>query len=254
MDYGNTSNTTIMKINHLLLTWAAMPSIALAQNPITPPVVVDQEVAESTTLEVTPADANATLDSPEVVQARLRLKQAQRDLDTALARQRLSRTPVDIVPTGDDVIETTTTTTKVEVPGEPTRIYNTEKNVVLVQGKELPYFTLPVLFVEGTAELLDERSRFAVEDIAIAIRGVLANDPTAVFDVEGHTSTDGSDEMNLQLSADRARKIYQDLIDVYKLPTTALAAHGYGEDFAKYPDGTEEQMVADRRVLVVRVK
>lgn len=243
-----------MKLQYLLLTWAAMPAVAFAQNPIEPPIVVDQNEVESTTFEIAPSDTNATLDSPEVAQAKLRLKQAQRDLDTALARQHLSVAPVEIVPTGDDVIETTKTTTKVEVPSEPTRIYKTEKNVVLVKGRELPYFTLPVLFVEGTADLLDERSKFAVEDIAIAIRGVLTNDPTAVFNVEGHTSTDGSDKMNLKLSADRARKIYQNLIDVYNLPTSALAAHGYGEDFAKFPEGTEDEMVADRRVLVVRVK
>jgi outer membrane protein OmpA-like peptidoglycan-associated protein len=36
------------------------------------------------------------------------------------------------------------------------------------------------------------------------------------------------------------------------VPVAALSAHGYGEMFPGFPNGTEEQMVADRRVLVVR--
>ena len=60
--------------------------------------------------------------------------------------------------------------------------------------------------------------------------------------------------MNLTLSADRSRRIHSELIEHYAVPASALAAHGYGENFPKYPDGTEEQMVLDRRVLVVRVK
>lgn len=32
------------------------------------------------------------------------------------------------------------------------------------------------------------------------------------------------------------------------------SAHGYGENYPKFPNGSEEQMVLDRRVLVVRVK
>lgn len=242
-----------MKLNSLLFACAALTGAAAAQTQVAPPVVVEQETVETTTAGEAVIISGENLDSPEVQEARLRLKQAQRNLDTVLARQRLSIAPLEVVPAGDDVIETTKTTTKVEVAGQPTRVYNSERHVVVVEGRELAYLTIPVLFVEGTAELLDEDSRLAVEDIAIAIRKVLVANPGAVFDVEGHTSTDGGDEMNMKLSADRARRIYQDLLEKYNLPTSALAAHGYGEDFAKFPEGTEEQMVKDRRVLVVRV-
>lgn len=175
--------------------------------------------------------------------------------DPAIARQRLSVQPRDVVapvhPPGT-VVETTETSKFVDVPGQPRRVYNVERNVVIVEGKELPYITLPVLFVKETAELLDVESRVTLEETAAEIREVLKTQPTAVFDIEGHTSTDGTDEFNLKLSTDRALRILQELTQRYSVPASALSGFGYGEMYPKFPNGSEEQMVADRRVLVVR--
>lgn len=177
--------------------------------------------------------------------------------DPAIARRHLLTVPRDVVapehPPGT-VVETTETKRYVDVPGQPRRIYNVERNVVIVEGRELPYITIPVLFEKETAKLLDVESRVAIEETAAAIHEVLKTHPTAVFDIEGHTSTDGTDEFNLTLSADRARRVYQELTQRYSVPASALSAHGYGEMYPTYPNGTEEQMVLDRRVLVVRKK
>jgi len=228
-----------MKNKCIIVISAALVGNALAQAPVAPPVIIEERVVE--TLPVVPAPGSEVQD-------------AQRRLDAAMARERLGIAPVVLPAADPGVVETTVETTTVEAPGQPTRVYSTERNVVIVGGRELPYITLPVLFVEGTADLLDAESRLAVEDTAAAIKDVLVTNPTAVFDVEGHTSTDGSDEMNLTLSADRSRRIHSELIEHYAVPASALAAHGYGENLPKYPDGTEEQMVLDRRVLVVRAK
>ncbi len=229
-----------MNNRYLIVAASAMIGNAIAQVPAPPQVIIEERAVE----EAVPVLPGAS----QEVQA------AQRRLDAALARERLNIAPT-IVPTpAPGTVETTVETTTVEEPGQPTRVYSTERNVVIVGGQEFPYLTIPVLFVEGTAELLDMESRLAIEDTATAIKEVLVMSPTAVFDVEGHTSTDGSDEMNMKLSADRSRGVYTELIQRYGVPTSALAAHGYGENFPKYPDGTEEQMVLDRRVLVVRVK
>jgi len=177
--------------------------------------------------------------------------------DPAIVRRHLSILPRDVVapehPPGT-VVETTETTEWVDVPGQPRRIYNVERNVVIVEGKELPYITIPVLFVKETAELLDVESRASLEETAAAVLDVLKTQPGAVFDIEGHTSTDGTNEFNLKLSADRARRIHQELTQRYSVPAAALSAHGYGEMYPKFPNGNEEQMVSDRRVLVVRRK
>ncbi|MBE2283997.1 MAG: OmpA family protein [Prosthecobacter sp.] len=170
-------------------------------------------------------------------------------LDPVVIQRQLSTAPV---------LRTTRTTTVVETPGRPTRVYESERNVVVVedqgQFREMPYVTLPVLFVKETAELLDAASRAALEQTAGVIRNVVATDPKARFDIEGHTSTDGTTEFNASLSAARAQRVYEELTRRYAVPATVLSAHGYGESFPAYPNGTEAQMQLDRRVLVVRTR
>jgi outer membrane protein OmpA-like peptidoglycan-associated protein len=106
--------------------------------------------------------------------------------------------------------------------------------------------------VKETAELLDAESRATLEETAAAILEILKSQPTAVFDIEGHTSTDGTDEFNLKLSTDRALRVLQELTQRYAVPVSSLSGHGYGEMYPKFSDGTEEQMALDRRVLIVR--
>jgi outer membrane protein OmpA-like peptidoglycan-associated protein len=192
-----------------------------------------------------------------------------RPLDPVVVRRQMSLAPkVVIVPTPGaatvvspapgEVVKTTKTTTVVDTPGRPRRVYNSERSVVIVedqnQSRELTYVTLPVLFVKETADLLDAESRSAIEQVAGVILEVAKTAPTAVFDIEGHTSTDGTDEYNIALSASRARRVYEELTQRYGVPATALSAHGYGESFPMFPSGTEAQMQQDRRVLLVRTQ
>lgn len=58
----------------------------------------------------------------------------------------------------------------VDVPGQPRRFYNVERNVVVVEGRELPFITVPVLFEKETAKLLDVESRVTLEETATAIQ------------------------------------------------------------------------------------
>lgn len=245
-----------MKIRHtyLLPAFLLVPAIGMADITAPPPPPGARTVVETTVTETThPGGVETTVtettENPHAAVAAARL-------DAALARQRLGTAP-KALPLGvqpGDVVETTETTTTVQPPDQPARVYNSQRNVVITGGRELSYLTVPVLFVEGTADLLDAASRMAVEDTAAAIKEVIATNPTAVFDVEGHTSTDGSDEMNMRLSADRARRIFDELTTRYGVPVSVLSAHGYGENYPNYPNGTEQQMVLDRRVLVVRAR
>ncbi len=237
-----------MKPHYSIFFALALFNVSSAQTESAPVVVVEPLVLQA---------APKSVVTEEVVTETVVPAGAHR-LDPALARRQLGIVPRAIpVPAAHPpgtTVETTETTTTVDVPGQPPRVYNTERSVVIVEGRELPYVTIPVLFVKETAELLDADSRIAVEDTSMAIREILKSDPSAVFDIEGHTSTDGATDMNLQLSASRARRIYDELTTRYAIPSTALSAHGYGETYPKYPNGTEEQMTLDRRVLVVRVK
>lgn len=178
---------------------------------------------------------------------------------TAFHRQ-LSIAPrvVVVTPAPQTEVKTTRTTTVVDTPGQPRRVYNSERSVVIVedqgQSRELPYVTLPVLFEKGTAKLLDNESKAALQQVADVILAVSKTEPGAIYDIEGHTSTDGTSEDNMQLSAARARSVYEVLTRGYGVPSTSLSAHGYGESFPMYPEGNEAQMQQDRRVLVVRTK
>lgn len=70
----------------------------------------------------------------------------------------------------------------VDVPGQPRRFYKVERNVernverkvernvVVVEGRELPFITVPVLFEKETAKLLDVESRVTLEETATAIQ------------------------------------------------------------------------------------
>ncbi len=234
-----------MKNKYALLIIAACIQSAFAQVTVEETVVVPVppvgEVVTETTIERTPEGDVIT--------------ETVIPLDPAFARSHLLVLPRDAAvpehPPGT-VVETTVTENYVDVPGQPRRVYNVERNVVIVEGKELPYITIPVLFEKETAKLLDVESRVALGETASASLEVLKTQPTAVFDIEGHTSTDGTNEFNLTLSGDRARRVHQELTQRYLVPTAALSAHGYGEMFPTFPEGSEEQMVQDRRVLVVR--
>lgn len=180
-------------------------------------------------------------------------------LDPAIAQRQLSVAPrVVVVPNAPAPGSTVRTTTTTVVQGRPGRRYNTERNVVIVtrenQDVELPYVTLPVLFVKETAELLDQESRAALEQIATVIRDVSRTEPGVLFDIEGHTSTEGTDEFNMSLSAARAQRVYAELTQNYGVPASVLSAHGFGEGYPQFPNGTEPEMQLDRRVLVVRTK
>jgi len=224
----------------------------LPAEPANPPVVV---VEETVILPAVPAEvATEEVVTETVVEATA--ADLQR-LDAATARRQLATAPRALPiekPAPGTKVETTETVDTIQYPGQPERVYNVQRSVVIVEGRELPYLTIPVLFVKETAALLDEVSRAAIEDTAAAIREIIGTDATAVFDIEGHTSTDGTTELNLDLSAKRARRIYEELTTRYQIPASALSAHGYGEAFPAYPDGNEAQMTYDRRVLVVRVK
>lgn len=139
------------------------------------------------------------------------------------------------------------------------RVYHPERSVVTVETEtgetqEMPYVAVPVLFSVGTADFADAESYKAVEDMAGVIKDILKEAPDATFDVEGHTDTDGSEESNLDLSASRAKRVYDELTLRYGIDPAILSAHGHGESYAAYPGGSQAEKQLDRRVLLVRTR
>ena len=216
--------------------------------PVPPPIVVEEKVVPAQPAVVVERERSGTV-AP-----------APHPLDPGLVRRQLAIAPKVIEIQGKPAVIVppaqveTTETHIVEDPAFPPRVYNVERNVVIVEGRELPYVTIPVLFERETAELLDSESRVALEETAKAILDVLKTSPDAGFDVEGHTSVEGTDEFNMQLSAARARRVYDELTQRYGVPISVIGAHGFGEKYPNHPNGNEAELTLDRRVLVVRVK
>lgn len=235
---ANSTHPNLMKSLLFLL-----PALCLAQIPLH---------AQVTVVPASPPAANViVVQQPSIV---------VRTLDSAVVQRQLSLAPkvLIVTPTPQTAVKTTKTTTVVDTPGQQRRVYNSERSVVLVedqgQSRELPYVTLPVLFEKETSDLLDQESRNALQQVAGVILAISKTEAGTVFDIEGHTSTDGTNEYNVSLSAARAQRVYDELTQRYGVPPSVLSAHGYGESFPMYPQGNEAEMQMDRRVLVVRTK
>jgi outer membrane protein OmpA-like peptidoglycan-associated protein len=223
-------------------TFLLLSIVCLAQFPLP---------AQVTVVPVSPPAASVVVQPQSIV---------VRTLDSAVVQRQLSLAPkvVVLTATPQTALMTTKTTTVVDTPGQARRVYNSERSVVIVedqgQSRELPYVTLPVLFVKETSDLLDDESRNALQQVAGVILAISKTEVGTVFDIEGHTSTDGTNEYNVTLSAARAQRVYDELTQRYGVPASMLSAHGYGESFPMYPQGNEAEMQMDRRVLVVRTK
>jgi outer membrane protein OmpA-like peptidoglycan-associated protein len=252
----------IMNMKHWisLAALAAFSCPGMAQDAVPPVVVVEDQFVEAVPARE-PAVRGEVVGEEVVVEEVIHGVPAAGAFDPVFTRRHLAVEPREVPPAvpGLDpppgsVVETIEETTVERIPGLPPRVYHSERHVVVVEGRELPYVTVPVLFKVETAELLDSESRVALEETAAAIREVIEKDPEARFDIEGHTSTDGPEDFNLKLSADRARRVHEELTQRYEIPAEVLTAHGYGENFPNFPDGTPEERVLDRRVLVVRMR
>ena len=139
------------------------------------------------------------------------------------------------------------------------RVYDSARSVVIVsaddgQSAELPYLPMPLLFAAGTPRLLDQSAVDILESLGSTLLELYKQDNNVRFVVEGHTSTDREAADALDLSTQRASRIHAELVSRYRVPAAILSFKGFGETYADYRDGTEEQMQLDRRVLVVRTQ
>jgi uncharacterized repeat protein (TIGR01451 family) len=82
-------------------------------------------------------------------------------------------------------------------------------------------------------------------DLAAAI----ANNPNVVFEIGGHTDTNGSDEHNQNLSDLRATSV-RDFFISHGVPAASLVAKGYGERFPRFPENERGIQRRNRRIEI----
>jgi outer membrane protein OmpA-like peptidoglycan-associated protein len=104
-----------------------------------------------------------------------------------------------------------------------------------------------ILFDVGRSAL-KAGSQVSLERIA----GVLTQYPQHQILVEGHTDATGSDELNLQLSRDRANSVRSALV-ASGVDASKITAEGYGESRPVASNDTREGRQQNRRVEIVIV-
>jgi OOP family OmpA-OmpF porin len=103
-----------------------------------------------------------------------------------------------------------------------------------------------VNFHYDSAELTDT-AKGILDEVST---GLIASGETKDIEVQGHTSTEGTDQYNMKLSQRRAASVV-DYLKMKGVPNN-LYPKGYGEMYPKVsPDRTEEERSVNRRVELV---
>jgi len=80
----------------------------------------------------------------------------------------------------------------------------------------------------------------------------MALNPTVKIQISGHTDDVGNDQMNQTLSENRAKSVYQYLIN-HQVPPARLAFKGYGKTMPIVPNTSDENRAQNRRTEFVIV-
>lgn len=118
-------------------------------------------------------------------------------------------------------------------------------SLVQLRKKEI-HITEQVKFATGSAEILA-----GSDDLLSQVADVLLRQPTIeLVEVQGHTDSTGSHEMNMTLSQQRADAVRDRLIKAGVAPER-LQAKGYGPDQPIRPNNTPANRAINRRVQFI---
>ncbi|CAM4115321.1 OmpA family protein [Palleronia rufa] len=104
-----------------------------------------------------------------------------------------------------------------------------------------------ITFDTGSAAIRPEQAQ-QLRALGQFIRDTIAQEPRAVFLVEGHTDAVGDAAYNLALSDRRAESVALALSEYFQVPASNMVVQGYGERFLKVPTEADER--ANRRATV----
>jgi OmpA-OmpF porin, OOP family len=106
--------------------------------------------------------------------------------------------------------------------------------------------TQQITFEPGSANLTSEGNA-VLDEIASALQSALAGRPDLKVEIQGHTDSQGNNQLNQELSQERADAVLAHLIRK-GLPADNFTAVGYGETRPIASNDTEEGRAANRRV------
>lgn len=103
--------------------------------------------------------------------------------------------------------------------------------------------SLDILFPNNSSEISSPES-FNIDEFA----EFMQKHPDTVAEIQGHTSSVGSDAYNQALSQRRAESVKKLLVDSYNINASRLTAVGYGETRLKFMDDSAESHRLNRRI------
>ncbi|WP_282603982.1 OmpA family protein [Paracoccus sp. PARArs4] len=124
------------------------------------------------------------------------------------------------------------------------------RNIPEVRALVAPVNIDAITFETGSAAIRPDQAK-QLSGLGNAIRDSIAENPSEVFLIEGHTDTVGSDAANLALSDRRAESVALALTEYFDVPPENLVTQGYGEQFLRVrSDGDirENRRAAVRRI------
>lgn len=119
------------------------------------------------------------------------------------------------------------------------------RHKLLEEGR---FSTTGILFAAGSAEILP-----ASFGVIREIGSVLKANPTIRINIIGHTSSDGDDATNLELSRKRAAAVKTALVTDFGVDPAAIATEGRGETQPVADNATREGKALNRRVEFIKL-
>lgn len=110
------------------------------------------------------------------------------------------------------------------------------------------FSTTGILFASGSAEILP-----ASYGVIREIGTVLKANPSLHINIIGHTSSDGDDVMNLELSRKRAAAVKAMLVAEFGIEESAIETAGKGETQPVADNSTKEGKALNRRVEFIKM-
>ena len=110
-------------------------------------------------------------------------------------------------------------------------------------GKE---YRLNDIYFESNSYELSENAQQIIDEFVL----FLEENPSVKVDIQGHTDNVGKPDDNLILSKNRARVVYEFIINT-GISASRLSHHGYGEQRPISSNATEDGMAKNRRTVFV---
>jgi outer membrane protein OmpA-like peptidoglycan-associated protein len=129
---------------------------------------------------------------------------------------------------------------------EVSAIFNEEEGRVVVSGDQLILRLYGLSFASGSDQI-----RPAHYALLTKVQRVLRDFPEAPVSIEGHTDSQGNDELNRALSRRRAFAVREYLLANMPISSDRLTAIGYGEDRPVASNETADGRERNRRIDVV---